>query len=362
VSLVTNQPIRVRFEYTCYPHWGGRSGYVQLIHYLDQAEFRAHLHSASDNDADLPTLFAPFKSSLRRFTQRGAMPWYKLSDLNAELRAFAGCLAARYDLVHFLDGEHSGQFLPRLLKFAGLSSVRVVASFHQPPDVAKKLLNPALLRKLDQIVLVSPSQLPYFKQYVDRDRLHIILHGVDTDFFRPSPAPNMSCRIRCITTGHWLRDWDAFRAVARAMPQIAFDVVSYQAPPLGDLPNVHLYRGIDDESLARLYRRADILFLPLLESTANNCLLEGIASGLPVVATDLEAVRTYLPNGEAIVVASNRVHNFIDALSRLQNDPDFRAAMGNKARLRAEALSWPRLVGAYEQLYRTALDRPSVRR
>jgi glycosyltransferase involved in cell wall biosynthesis len=362
VLPAADQPIRLRFEYTRYPHWGGRSGYVRLVHYLDRAHFRTYLHGASDSDADLPRLLAPFKPALRRFVHRGGMPWYKLSDLTAELGAFAACLARRCDIVHFLDGEHSGQFLPRLLKWARLLSVRTIATFHQPPIIAKDLLNPVLLRQLDQIVLVSPSQLAYFKLHADEDRLHVILHGVETDFFHPPSRPNATQQIRCITAGHWLRDWDTFRTVASAMPQIGFDVVSDRIPTLGGLSNVRVHCGIDDGALAELYRRGDVLFLPLRQSTANNCLLEGIASGLPVVATDLAAVRAYLSDGEGILVAPNHPQGFADALRLLQNDPGLRAAMGRRARVRAEALAWPRLVGKYEQLYKAALDRAPVGR
>jgi glycosyltransferase involved in cell wall biosynthesis len=362
VLPAADHPIRLRFEHTRYPHWGDRGGYVRLVHHLDRARFRTYLHGASDSDADVPRLLAPFKPALRRFVQRGGMPWYKLSDLTAELRAFAACLARRCDIVHFLDGEHSGQFLPRLLRRARLSSVRTIATFHQPPIIAKDLLNPVLLRQLDQIVLVSPSQLAYFKQHVDEDRLHVILHGVETDFFHPASRPDARQRIRCVTAGHWLRDWDTFRAVASAMPQIEFDVVSDRIKTLGGLSNVCVNSGIDDEALAELYRRADVLFLPLSQSTANNCLLEGIASGLPVVTTDLEAVRAYLPDDEGILVASHDPQDFADALRRLQSDPELRAAMGRRARVRAEALAWPRLIGKYELLYKAALDRSPVGR
>ena len=67
------------------------------------------------------------------------MPWYKLSDLNAEIAALRQCISRRVDIVHFLDGEHSGQFLPHLVKVAGLSAVRTVATFHQPPEMAREL-------------------------------------------------------------------------------------------------------------------------------------------------------------------------------------------------------------------------------
>ena len=357
----TDPPLRIRFEHTRFLHWGGRSGYVQFVRFLDPKRYRTVLHGASDSHEDLPRCFGPFKPLLRRFIRRGNMPWYKLSDLNAELEAFFACLMRRADIVHFLDGEHSAQFLPRLLRLARLSSVRVVATFHQPPGIIKDIVNPSLLRQLDEIVLVSPSQLSYFSQHVEPDRLQVILHGVDIEFFHPRPAPRKVDRLRCITVGHWLRDWHVFREVASRMRDVTFDVVTGRQTGLEELPNVRTHRGIEDIQLAELYRDADVLYLPLLESTANNGLLEGIASGLPVVCTDLEAVRAYLPNGAGMLVACNSVQGFVDALRKLQSDVGLRAEMGRSARVRAEELAWPNLVGQYEALYRRASFRPSVR-
>jgi glycosyltransferase involved in cell wall biosynthesis len=349
-----DMPIRIRFEHTRYPHWGERSGYVQFVRQLDPQRYRADLHAASDSDADLARWLVPFQPWLQRLVRRGRMPWYKLSDLRAEIEALKACLAGQVDIVHFLDGEHSGRFLPRLIRAARLSTVRTIATFHQPPEVARKVVAGGLLRWLDGIVLVSPSQLPFFRQYVPDHMLHVILHGVDADFFRPAPTPNVTDRIRCVTAGHWLRDWDVFRSVARAISEIAFDVVASRNIDFEGLPNVVVHSGIADDTLAEVYRSADILFLPLIESTANNTLLEGIASGLPVVATDLEAIRAYLPSGEGIFVVENRVDGFVDALRLLQKDVELRHRMGRRARARAEELAWPRMVRQYEMLYASA--------
>jgi glycosyltransferase involved in cell wall biosynthesis len=115
---------------------------------------------------------------------------------------------------------------------------------------------------------------------------------------------------------------------------------------------------IEDAALAGLYRAADVLFLPLIESTANNALLEGIASGLPAVVTDLAAVRAYLPGHEGVLVSGNRPEGFIDALTWLAGDADARVKMGQRARARAQALAWPHQVRQYETLYQEAFARP----
>ena len=85
-----------------------------------------------------------------------------------------------------------------------------------------------------------------------------------------------------------------------------------------------------------------------------------MASGLPVVATDLPAMRAYLPSGAGALVANNSVNGFVTALQSLRRDSSLRQAMGRSARARAEELAWQQLVRQYEALYMSALaDRRS---
>ena len=349
-----DRPLRIRFVHTRFPHWGGRSGYVHLIEHLDRQRFQVTLHSASDSHADLPLWLSPFRPALRRRI-RGRMPWYKLSDLNAEMKAFTACIPGRHDIVHFLDGEHAPQFLPAWLAHARRRhSVKLVATYHQPPGLLQDMVDPRVVRSLDHVLLVSPSQRGFFERLLPPERIHVLLHGVDADFFHPAKAarPIEPERLRCITVGNWLRDWQIVHEVAARMPEMDFDIVTGRKTGLEALANVRIHKGLDDETLAALYRQADVLFLPLLDATANNALLEGMASGLPVLVTDLSSVRAYLPDGEAILVPPGGPEGFVAALERLRNAPGERAALGTHARTRAKALAWPRHIAAYEDLYR----------
>jgi glycosyltransferase involved in cell wall biosynthesis/Tfp pilus assembly protein PilF len=355
--------MRIRFEHTLYPQIGRRSGYNQFVRYLDPQRYSVELHGSPDSDANdkLPICLNPFRPWLRSWvTRHGGMPWYKLVDFSAEIAALDQCRAGHVEIIHFLEGEHCGQFLPRALERAKLPAIRSVATFHQPPEWESKVVNPDLLRWFDAILLVSPSQLTFFKRFVPEHRLHVILHGVDTDFFRPTATLKKSNGIRCITTGHWLRDWDTFRLVASACPDITFDVVTAAETSFGNLNNVNIQNGISDDTLAELYRSADILFLPLIESTANNTLLEGIASGLPVVTTDFESVRAYLPNDEGILLSAGCPERYIDALQRLQHNIGLREEMGRRARARAEYLAWPQVARRFEIFYEEILRRPPI--
>jgi len=108
------RPIRLRLESTRYPHWGRYSGIGQFASRLDPARFRYKVHTASDGDDDLPA-----------------------------------------DIVHFLDGEHSGQYLPQWL--GERRRVKLVASYHQPADLLPDLVPQAVAARFDRVVVVSPG-------------------------------------------------------------------------------------------------------------------------------------------------------------------------------------------------------------
>jgi len=345
--------IAVRLLHTRYPQFGGHSGIAQLAQYLDRDRFRLTVDPVCDGDHDFPPCPSLLRRALRRAV-RARMPWYKLSDLTAEWRAASSCLRGENGIVHFLDGEHSAQFLPSRVLRRALPRVRIVATYHQPEAILGRLVCPAVVRRIDHVTVVSPTQLPFFHRLLPEERVHLILHGVDSDFFRPAAEPLAKLGLRCLTVGHWLRDWDAIGAAARAFlddPSVRFDLIGPAADGLHLLPNMHVRRGLSDAALAEVYRNADVLLLPLLDATANNALLEGLASGLPVVAYDIPSVRAYAPGAEAIRVPYRDVAGIVEALVHLRDDPERRRHMGHCARRRGEALSWRSQSKYFARLY-----------
>jgi glycosyltransferase involved in cell wall biosynthesis len=284
------------------------------------------------------------------------MPWYKLSDLAAEFKVFVQCGYKSIDIIHYLDGEHTARFLPRLSFMHRSLRPALVATYHQPADLLDSLVAKPIIRRLDAVTVVSSEQVPFFLDLIPPENLHVILHGIDTGFFRPSFMPTVDNRFNCITVGHYLRDFSAVYDVAgqlRAERDIHFHVVSPKPTGLESLPNVTIYKGIDDAKLLRLYQEAQLLFLPVIQSTANNALLEGIACGLPVLSTDLPSVRTYLPGEEAILIKDNHRSDLTDALLFLKRDRAERQRRAIAARKRAEELDWQNIAPQYETVYRS---------
>jgi glycosyltransferase involved in cell wall biosynthesis len=168
--------------------------------------------------------------------------------------------------------------------------------------------------------------------------------------------------IRCITVGHWLRDWEAVGAAAEifaAEGGVEFHLVTGGDTGLSHLPNVTQHKGLSDAELVALYQSCDIGFLPLIDSTANNSLLEMIACGLPLLSTDIVSVRAYMGTGNsAILLPKGERNGFADVIRELARDKDRRSALGAAARQRAVELSWKNIAPRYADLYGRLLGRP----
>lgn len=344
---------------THYPHWGAYSGINQFLQFIDIKRFSIGEQLVSDSDEDFPIKSKIVRRYLRDAIQMRGMKWYKLSDLTAEIKILRKCLKGMVDIVHYLDGEHSAQFLPIVLKRLGIRTPRFIGTFHQPPDLLSSLLAGEVIQKLDLITVVSPDQIAYFRKYADAQKIRLILHGVDTDYFSPGLYPKSNQSFKCITVGHYLRDFSAIKKVARKLSgysEIEFHMVSGYTKGLDELPNVKVHRYVNDSDLLELYRDADVLFLPLIQSTANNSLLEGIACGLPVISTMLNSVKSYVPGIEAVLIMDNDPGLLADSIIKLFENPETRLKMGEAAHARAKQLSWQKIGPKYEALYSEICD------
>ena len=89
------------------------------------------------------------------------------------------------------------------------------------------------------------------------------------------------------------------------------------------------------------------------ESTANNAVLEALACGTPVIATDIGGVRDYMGEDCGALVPPEDPDAMVDAILDISSDADIRQEMGAAARRQAETLAWPRVARQLEALYRS---------
>jgi phosphatidylinositol alpha-mannosyltransferase len=115
--------------------------------------------------------------------------------------------------------------------------------------------------------------------------------------------------------------------------------------------------GPSDADLPRWHRTADIFCSPATGNESQGIvLLEGMAAGLPVVASNIEGYASVVTHGvEGLLVRPKDPMALADGLTALVRNADARAALGAGGRLRAEEYSWPRVTQSVLSYYERLL-------
>jgi len=92
------------------------------------------------------------------------------------------------------------------------------------------------------------------------------------------------------------------------------------------------------EDIAGLLARATLVVHTSESEGCPNALMEAMAAGRAVVATDVGDVRNLIEDGESgFVVENTEVSGLVDRVSKLLSDSRLRTSMGHRARQKAEA-------------------------
>jgi glycosyltransferase involved in cell wall biosynthesis len=129
--------------------------------------------------------------------------------------------------------------------------------------------------------------------------------------------------------------------------------IDHTARSLGLDGNVRLLGHLEHAEVAARLQRADVLLHSSLSEGLPNVVLEAMACGLPVVATDVGGTREAVRDGvEGMIVPPRDPHAAAIALRTLWRDPELRERMGRAGRARAEAeFTIERLTTQWAELY-----------
>jgi len=102
---------------------------------------------------------------------------------------------------------------------------------------------------------------------------------------------------------------------------------------------------------------SDVLVLPSFAEDVPLVILEAMAAGLPVVASDVGGVREAVVHGmTGLLVPPGDARALAEAIAGLARDPDLARKMGREGRRRVETtFSLPREIDAYEEMFRSVL-------
>jgi glycosyltransferase involved in cell wall biosynthesis len=131
-----------------------------------------------------------------------------------------------------------------------------------------------------------------------------------------------------------------------------------------DLDDVVEFDGryLDTDSLVSIIRQADIALLPYqsTEQVTSGVLVEAIAAGKPVVATDFPHAVEMLGTGAGALVPHSDPEAIATSLRKLLTEPGVAARMAQVATAIGATLHWPVVAEQYESIASTLLEHPTA--
>ncbi|MCF1191229.1 glycosyltransferase family 4 protein [Mangrovimonas sp. AS39] len=327
------------------PHHAANSGYDRLVSFISADQIPS-------KPSKIPYRVA--KAISKRVDQR-----YGIYDSNSVFKDYelGSSLLGHpksHWLVHYLNAERDIRFV--LQAKSWFQNARFVGSFHKPPAVLKaQITSTKYVKKLDGAIAVGLNQVDFLKDWLGLDRVVYIPHGVDTGFFTPKDSPNRAPEL--LFVGQHLRDFEAFNycvpLLAEKIKGLRVNVVLrpdfyHKVRPH---PCVSLYSHVTDLELRNFYRQADMLFLPLLDATACNSVLEALACGLPIVTTDAGGTKAYLKGTGNIVAPLGDLDYLIEATVSVMKDFTTLQKMSESSRKASLAYDWVPLAKEIEKFY-----------
>jgi glycosyltransferase involved in cell wall biosynthesis len=90
-----------------------------------------------------------------------------------------------------------------------------------------------------------------------------------------------------------------------------------------------------------------------------NVVLEAMAAGLPVIATEVEGISELITDRETgLLISPQSSDALAEAITLLQSMPALRDTISHKAQsLVNQEFTWPEIVAAYAELYRRLLQK-----
>lgn len=254
----------------------------------------------------------------------------------AAIDTLAGGLAGmadRFDIVHTQDciaARAAGRVRDAGARF------HVVRTVHHVDDFTTQALVDCQREAIvvpDTLVVVSEQWREILRDEYGRSAV-VVHNGVDPDRL-PAPTEEVRAKLHAgvAPDGRFVflgvggveprkGTVHAFHALARlrragvdAMLAVVGghsfqDYAAYRSAALAELPGLGLHLGrdvvllgtVDEDELAGWYHSADALCFPSIKEGWGLAVLEAMAAGLPVVASDLAVFREYLVDGESALL------------------------------------------------------------
>lgn len=251
---------------------------------------------------------------------------------------------------------------------------KVKRKVHTIHTIAEKECGKAF-RKLNKIFFKRANVIPVAlsgviqetiaQEYkIDKDKIPVIFNGVDLSKCKPKKNYTINKKIRILHIGRFCEVKNhkglvqAFEIFHRKYPNSILQLIGdgelreeIQAlvNEVGLSENVE-FLGLQDKVYEYLCE-ADIFTLPSLYEGIPMTIIEAMATGLPIVATNVGGIPDMLVDGESALLTETDSKKIADAFLALANDECLREKLGTKGKTESVKFSSEVMARKYLRIY-----------
>jgi phosphatidylinositol alpha-mannosyltransferase len=285
-----------------------------------------------------------------------------------------------YDIIH----TH-GPLAPMMPYYAlKYSNTYNFATFHAAHDPSKlyELFKRYLIKvfkKIHGLIAVSPVARDSIKRHFDGD-YRIIPNGVDVERFNPSKKGYelLPRNKKIVLFVGRFEQRKGFKYLRKAFQKVIREVKDAHLVAVGTGPlfkvekqkakvqlrdSVTFLGRISFDELPYIYASSHVFCSPAIGyESFGIVLLEAMASGIPIVASDIEGYRFVLEDGkEGFLVEPENPDALADKLIYLLKNEELRVKMGVLGRKKAEEkYSWDKVANEVEAYYFEIMERVEI--
>lgn len=317
---------------------------------------------------------------------------YTLCHFAGNVRAFRATLKILRDEKYKFDVIHSHGNLASLLLSYFKRKLPLVYTVHDTPpyscrynslkeniihNASFQFIDLKAWRRSNHLICVSKNLgKEILKMGIPRERISAIYNGVDDEFLKEKDCRKSQDFLRvkygitsryCLYVGR-LTQRKGLGYLLRAIEKIScvHCVIVGDGPQRESLrslaKNLHIqdraiFAGfVPEDDLKDFYAAADFLILPSLAEGLPLVILEALALGVPVIATDVAGIPEIILDGyNGLIVPPGDVDALSIAMKRLASDPELRNKMSAHARQTiGQKFSWRSVAQEVLRVYEKA--------
>jgi len=352
-----------------YPDPGGVS---EVLHHLTKAlrnrGNEVHILTGGHPDANEEKGVTRLGRRMSIHANKSEINWTFSPGLFPKVKSFID--ENSFDVIH----TH-GPFAPNISFLALLYSDAVnVATFHTAFSgfnyykLSKFIFTP-ISKKIDGSICVSKHALEEIYPHFPKGNYRIIPNGVDTSRFNPHGKKLKEFSGKKIILFLGRLDprkglpvlLEAFPLIKKEIPDAVLLVAGKGVPPENiseDLKESIIFKGmIPNEMVPVYYRSADLYCSPAIYGeTFGIVLLEAMACGTPVIASDIDGYKEVIPDKEMLFEKGNPKSLAGKAISILKRNSEARriSKIGLET---AKKYDWHNVAEETEDFYRMLLEK-----